>query len=87
MKAHIFREYDIRGLVDKDLTVEVVELLGHELHLYLNSGKNNLVGTVDPRFGVHSGNQIGLVFDMGTVHLFDKATEKAIREGQYSVEQ
>ncbi|WP_223638497.1 phosphomannomutase/phosphoglucomutase [Corallococcus sp. EGB] len=28
MNAHIFREYDIRGLVDKDLTPEVVELLG-----------------------------------------------------------
>ncbi|HLL53285.1 MAG TPA: phosphomannomutase/phosphoglucomutase [Myxococcaceae bacterium] len=29
--AHIFREYDIRGLVDKDLTIEVVELLGKGL--------------------------------------------------------
>ncbi len=60
-------------------TVEVVELLGHELHLYLNSGKNSLVGTVDPRFGVHPGNKIDVVFDMGNVHLFDKATELAIR--------
>ncbi|MBM7113439.1 phosphomannomutase/phosphoglucomutase [Archangium primigenium] len=31
MNAHIFREYDIRGLVDKDLTPEVVELLGQGL--------------------------------------------------------
>ncbi len=31
MNAHIFREYDIRGLVDKDLTVDVVELLGKGL--------------------------------------------------------
>jgi phosphomannomutase/phosphoglucomutase len=31
MNAHIFREYDIRGLVDKDLTIEVVELLGRGL--------------------------------------------------------
>jgi phosphomannomutase/phosphoglucomutase len=31
MKAHIFREYDIRGLVDADLTAEVVELLGRGL--------------------------------------------------------
>ncbi len=28
VNPHIFREYDIRGLVDKDLTEEVVELLG-----------------------------------------------------------
>ncbi len=60
-------------------TVEVVELLGHELHLYLNSGKNSLVGTVDPRFAVQTGNNIDVVFDMGNVHLFDKATELAIR--------
>jgi phosphomannomutase/phosphoglucomutase len=31
MNTHIFREYDIRGLVDKDLTIEVVELLGQGL--------------------------------------------------------
>jgi phosphomannomutase / phosphoglucomutase len=31
MNAHIFREYDIRGLVDTDLTEEVVELLGKGL--------------------------------------------------------
>jgi phosphomannomutase/phosphoglucomutase len=31
MNAHIFREYDIRGLVDKDLTLEVVELIGRGL--------------------------------------------------------
>ncbi len=28
MNPHIFREYDIRGLVDKDLTVEVAQKLG-----------------------------------------------------------
>src|SRR5690242_9706183 len=31
MNPHIFREYDIRGLVDKDLTVGVVEQLGKGL--------------------------------------------------------
>jgi phosphomannomutase / phosphoglucomutase len=31
MKTHIFREYDIRGLVDVDLTDEVVENLGRGL--------------------------------------------------------
>ena len=31
MNPHIFREYDIRGLVDKDLTAEVVEQLGKGL--------------------------------------------------------
>jgi len=42
MHSHIFREYDIRGLVDTDLTDEVVELLGRGL------------GTVIRRKGGHS---------------------------------
>lgn len=60
-------------------TVEVVELLGHELHLFCNSGKSTFVATVDPRMMVQVGNKIDLVFDMNNMHLFDKATELAIR--------
>lgn len=60
-------------------TVEVVELLGHELHLYVNSGKNSMVATVDTRLQVNAGNQTQLVMDMHHMHLFDKATELAIR--------
>ena len=59
-------------------TVEIVELLGHELHLFMNSGTQSFVGTVDPRFSVHAGNAIDVVFDMNNMHLFDKATELAI---------
>jgi phosphomannomutase / phosphoglucomutase len=46
MKAHIFREYDIRGLVDKDLTTEVVELLGLGLGTVLRrqGGRSIVVG-------------------------------------------
>jgi multiple sugar transport system ATP-binding protein len=60
-------------------TVEVIELLGHELHLYLNSGKNNFVATVDTRLMVDVGNTIDLEMDMNNMHLFDKNTELAIR--------
>jgi multiple sugar transport system ATP-binding protein len=60
-------------------TVEVIELLGHELHLYLNSGKNNFVATVDIRLLVDVGNTIDLEMDMNNMHLFDKNTELAIR--------
>lgn len=60
-------------------TVEVVELLGHELHLYLNSGKHSFVATVDTRMIVSAGNDVDLVLDMTNMHLFDKDTELAIR--------
>ncbi len=62
-----------------EATVEIVELLGHELHLFMNSGKYSFVGTVDTRMDVHAGNRIGLVFDMKNMHLFDKKSEQAIR--------
>ncbi len=60
-------------------TVEVIELLGHELHLFCNSGKSTFVATVDPRMMVNVGNSIDLVFDMNNMHIFDKETEQAIR--------
>jgi multiple sugar transport system ATP-binding protein len=60
-------------------TVEVIELLGHEQHLFLNSGRNSLVATVDTRLNVTFGNKIDLVMDMGNMHLFDKSTDQAIR--------
>jgi multiple sugar transport system ATP-binding protein len=60
-------------------TVEVVELLGHELHLYVNSGKNSFVAIVDPRVAPNVGGKIDLVADAGSIHVFDKASELAVR--------
>ena len=60
-------------------TVEVVELLGHELHLICSSGKNSFIATVDTRMMVGAGSEVELVFDMNNMHLFDKDTELAIR--------
>lgn len=59
--------------------VEVVELLGHELHLYLNSGTMSYVATVDTRMAPEVGQSVALVMDMDRMHLFDKNTELAIR--------
>ncbi|MCI0580998.1 MAG: sn-glycerol-3-phosphate ABC transporter ATP-binding protein UgpC [Chloroflexi bacterium] len=60
-------------------TVEVVELLGHELHLYINTGKNNLVAIVDTRMAPKVGNKVGLVANVDHLHMFDKESEMAIR--------
>jgi multiple sugar transport system ATP-binding protein len=59
--------------------VDVVELLGHELHLYLTTSKSSYVATVDTRLSPSVGSSVDLVMDMGNMHLFDKNTEKAIR--------
>ncbi len=60
-------------------TVDVVELLGHELHTYITTGKSNFVATIDTRVSPVIGSNIDLVMDVSNMHLFDKNTEQAIR--------
>jgi multiple sugar transport system ATP-binding protein len=59
--------------------VDVTELMGNEIFLYLLSGKNTFVARVDPRSKLRIGQQASVVFDMDSVHIFDAATELAIR--------
>lgn len=62
-----------------EANVEVVELLGHELHLYLNTAGQAYVATVDTRMAPQVGEDVSLVVNMDRMHLFDKNTELAIR--------
>jgi multiple sugar transport system ATP-binding protein len=53
--------------------------MGNEIFLYLVSGKNTFVGRVDPRSKLRVGQQVQVAFDMDSIHIFDAATEQAIR--------
>jgi len=59
--------------------VDVTELMGNEIFLYLVSGKNTFVGRVDPRSKLRVGQQTSVAFDMDNIHIFDTASELAIR--------
>ena len=59
--------------------VDVTELMGNEIFLYLVSGKNTFVSRVDPRSKLRVGQQADVAFDMDSIHIFDAATEEAIR--------
>ena len=59
--------------------VDVTELMGNEIFLYLVSGKNTFVSRVDPRSKLRVGQQANVAFDMDSFHVFDAATEEAIR--------
>ncbi len=59
--------------------VDVTELMGNEIFLYLVSGKNTFVSRVDPRSQLRVGQQAQVAFDMDNFHIFDAATEEAIR--------
>jgi multiple sugar transport system ATP-binding protein len=60
-------------------TVEVTELMGNEVILYLNSGGVDFVARVDPRTAARVGHTVQAVLDVHSLHLFDAATEMAIR--------
>jgi multiple sugar transport system ATP-binding protein len=62
-----------------NVKVDVTELMGNEIFLYLVSGKNTFVARVDPRSKLRVGEQAAVAFDMDNIHIFDGATEEAIR--------
>jgi multiple sugar transport system ATP-binding protein len=61
-----------------NVKVDVTELMGNEIFLYLVSGKNTFVSRVDPRSKLRVGEQASVAFDMDSIHIFDAATEEAI---------
>ncbi|HAV76960.1 MAG TPA: glycerol-3-phosphate ABC transporter ATP-binding protein [Anaerolineae bacterium] len=62
-----------------NVKVDVTELMGNEIFLYLVSGKNTFVARVDPRSKLRLGQQAAVAMDMDSIHIFDAATEEAIR--------
>jgi multiple sugar transport system ATP-binding protein len=60
------------------MTCEMVEHLGSEVYIHLNTGKHILVarvsGDADPQINL----DMDVVLDMSKVHFFDKTTEKTI---------
>jgi multiple sugar transport system ATP-binding protein len=59
--------------------VDVTELMGNEISLYLLAGQDNIVARVDPRTDFRMGDKVQVAFNMDKIHLFDPDTEKAIR--------
>jgi len=59
-------------------TVEVVEPMGSEILLYLNSGKNTLVARVESYSDARVNQEIELAFNMEKIHLFDKESLERI---------
>lgn len=60
-------------------SVEVTELMGNEIFVFLKSGDHDYVARVDPRTNFRMGDKGEVTFNMGNMHIFDKETEQAIR--------
>ena len=59
-------------------TVEVVEPLGSEIYLHLNTGKNTLVCKVDPHNKAKSNQVMELVVNLNKIHLFELQSGQAL---------
>jgi multiple sugar transport system ATP-binding protein len=59
--------------------VDVIELMGNEIFLYLVSGSNNFVARVDPRTYFKIGEDVQVALNMDNFHIFDPETEMAVR--------
>ncbi|HCD37620.1 MAG TPA: glycerol-3-phosphate ABC transporter ATP-binding protein, partial [Candidatus Omnitrophica bacterium] len=59
-------------------TCEVVEPLGSEVYLYLNTGKHSFIARVGAHDRPLINQDMDLVFDMSKVHFFDKDTEATV---------
>ncbi len=61
-----------------DAHVEVTELLGAEVNLYLLIGGQNATAKVNARYDAKVGDTVKVAFDVNRIHVFDKATELVI---------
>jgi len=59
--------------------VDVTELMGDEVVVYLKSRDTEFLGRFDPRTEAKVGKKMSAAFNMDRMHIFDKTTEKAIR--------
>lgn len=60
------------------VVVEIVEPMGAEVYLYLNSGLNTFIARVGGHNLPQVNQRMEVVFDMSKVHFFDKDTEDTV---------
>ena len=56
--------------------VDVTELMGNEIFLYLLAANTTFVARVDPRTRFTIGDKVQVVFNMDNMHIFDIASDK-----------
>jgi len=73
-------QYAPPGITAASVTskVDVTELMGNEVYLYMVSGNKNYIARVDPRTVARVGQEVELYFNMDNMHVFDRDTELAI---------
>ena len=61
-----------------EVDVDVTELMGAEIYLYLSVGEQNMTARVSSRSQARAGDKVSVAVEAGRIHLFDKDTQKYI---------
>ena len=79
---HILERSQLNGNVPADsmipATVDVIELLGNEIFVYLQSGGQVITARMDPDLKITRGDQIQVAAPPERMHFFDPSTDQAI---------
>ena len=67
-----------QGMPKIKAKIEVVEPMGSETYLYLDTGKSSFIARVDPHRKTVVGDQLELSVYINSSHLFEKGTQQAI---------
>ncbi|MBD8891253.1 ABC transporter ATP-binding protein [Roseibium litorale] len=65
-----------------EMSVELAEPMGAEVHLNGKLGSHGIIARVSPRCRARTGDTVPLIADLSAAHLFDKETEIALRTGR-----
>ena len=60
------------------VSVDVTELMGNEVFLYLITGTKSFIARVDPRTSARVGQEVEVLLNMENLHAFDRDTEVAV---------
>lgn len=74
--SKIFDEQLVKDRIEA--IVDVVEMMGSDIFLYLKIGKNNLTLRINSDVSIESGEKVGVSFNIDKIHLFDKDTQESI---------
>jgi multiple sugar transport system ATP-binding protein len=77
------KEFTPPGILESDMgaSVDVTELMGNEIFLYLNTKDDKqFIARVDPRVKVSTGDDIELAVNMANAHIFDPKTETSLSD-------
>ncbi len=76
--AEITQDVDVASENTLDAEVEVVEPMGSEINLYINTGSREFIATVDADSKADVGDTVTMAITQENMHIFDKETEESV---------